>query len=133
MKSWKIQIGLVMPEETCGVLTPNEMRQAMNRQSRDSAIIAQAFQVAHHNGLSGEDLYTVLAYHALVTLERYAQDSLYLQARMPDPGLMMRDGPVARADIGTFFRCCKRYGHHAASCEHALECCKVIRENLPHG
>ena len=49
--------------------TFDEMRAAINKGQRDSALIAQALRTAEHLGLSGEDKYVLLAYQALIQLE----------------------------------------------------------------
>lgn len=45
------------------------MRKAITFGQRDSSLINRCMQVAAHNGLSGEETYVLLAYHALVQLE----------------------------------------------------------------
>lgn len=45
------------------------MRKAITFGQRDSSLINRCLRVAEHNGLSGEETYVLLAYHALVQLE----------------------------------------------------------------
>ena len=45
--------------------TPNEMRAAINRLARDDALTGYVMHMADLHGMSGEDRYTMLAYHAL--------------------------------------------------------------------
>jgi len=52
--------------------TPEEMRAEIHRISRDrsSVIVRAVMDSADYNGLSAEDRYTMLAYHALRDLAR---------------------------------------------------------------
>jgi hypothetical protein len=72
------------------VCVPNEMRRRIEKARRDSALIAQTLRNAEYEGWSGEDKYVVLAYRALVALERLHKQMLsYMQqATAPPP----RDG-----------------------------------------
>jgi hypothetical protein len=54
------------------------MRKAITFGQRDSALIQQCLRVAEANGLSGEETYVVLAYHALCQLEDFWQRQLKL-------------------------------------------------------
>lgn len=70
-----IQIGLKRPSEKDTPTDINAMRQAIERGRRDSAVIAQCLRQAEFTGLSGEDKYVLLAYHALTMLQDYASNS----------------------------------------------------------
>lgn len=63
--------------------TPNGMRALLDRYAREHPLPAQIFNIARHQGLSGEDKYTMLAYHALLQMERYEKMALDTLARMP--------------------------------------------------
>lgn len=56
-----------------------EMRQIIDRAGRDCSIINLAESSARYQGLSGEDKYVVLAYYALLELNRqWAQNIRWL-------------------------------------------------------
>ena len=61
-------VGLPKPEQDCET-DLNAMRKAIEHGRRDSALIAQCLRQAEHVGLSGEDKYVLLAFHALRMLE----------------------------------------------------------------
>jgi len=66
-------LGLPEPETAAGVIeagTIDGMRAAIRRGSYDSALIRASLMAAEHRGLSGEDTYVMLAYHALIALEK---------------------------------------------------------------
>ncbi len=70
-----IQIGIPKPElggdrEECQQ-TIMEMRKLISRAGYHSALIRQCQVIAEHEGLNGEEMMTLLAYHAL----RQLQDS----------------------------------------------------------
>jgi hypothetical protein len=69
---YRIQVGLIGDDASLSK-SPNEMRQEILRQSRDSAVIRNSLEMARHYGLSGEDMYVSMAFHALIMLEQYAQ------------------------------------------------------------
>jgi hypothetical protein len=69
---YRIQVGLIGDDASLSK-SPNEMRQEILRQSRDSSVIKNSLEMARHYGLSGEDMYVSMAFHALLMLERYAQ------------------------------------------------------------
>jgi hypothetical protein len=55
------------------LITPpsfDEMRKRIREGARDSSLIHNCMYTADHQGLSGEDRYVLLAYHALIELER---------------------------------------------------------------
>lgn len=52
--------------ETC-----DGMRTLLNRYSHDDFLTRRVFDMAAYRGLSGEDKYVTLAYHALLQLEHY--------------------------------------------------------------
>ncbi|MDO9252553.1 MAG: hypothetical protein Q7U48_13520 [Hydrogenophaga sp.] len=61
--------------------TPSEMRAEMARLRRQDAIVHNAMTAADVAGLSGEDRYTFLAYHALVALSNTRESYLEHMAR----------------------------------------------------
>jgi hypothetical protein len=70
MKDWMIHIRLGIDAPEKELASVNEMRLAIAEASRDSSLIARCVSHAQYMGLSGEDKYVVLAYHALRELER---------------------------------------------------------------
>lgn len=58
--------------------TPEEMRAEINRLSREraSVLVRSVMDCADYNGLSSEDRYTMLAYHALRDLARHQKVAL---------------------------------------------------------
>jgi hypothetical protein len=75
--------GLPKPEKE--PLTVNEMRLAIDRGWRDSAIIGNCLNRARYNGSSGEDTYVLLAYYALRELEKFYQMNMDWMNLQPDP------------------------------------------------
>lgn len=63
------------------------MRAAIARTSRESYVIRAAFIEADGQGLSGEDRYVLLAYHALRALEDTSQSLTKMMACMPTSDL----------------------------------------------
>jgi hypothetical protein len=60
-----------------------EMRKAIIRGQRDSSLIAACLRMAEANGLSDEEMYISLAYHALCQLEVLWQQNVKLFALDP--------------------------------------------------
>ena len=56
------------------------MRKAILYGQRDSGLINRCLRIAEANGLSGEETYVVLAYHALCQMEELWQRQLNLTA-----------------------------------------------------
>ena len=54
------------------------MRKAILYGQRDSSLIRQCLRIAEANGLSGEETYVMLAYHALCQMEDLWQRQLQL-------------------------------------------------------
>ena len=94
MKDFQIQMGIRKPEtaqETNDQLgSIDGMRRAIHRASFDSALIRQAMIYADNGGLSGEDRYVMLAYHALRQLQDVWEQWEQMAALMPNPPLIMR-------------------------------------------
>lgn len=70
----------------------NEMRKEMECAAYDSSLINRAFQHARCAGLSGEDKYTLLAYHALKALQTHYQLNMDYLVRTPMPGMVFKVG-----------------------------------------
>lgn len=69
--------------------TLNGMRVLMIRYAREHSIPNHVFNVARFQGLSGEDTYTMLAYHALLQLEHYEQIVLRSLEMSPLPPIFV--------------------------------------------
>jgi hypothetical protein len=91
VKEWDIQAGLRVAADLDDNLTCDEMRKTIYYQSRDSALIANVLQQANARGLSGEDRYTILAFHALIQLESHWQRNLELTRLMPMPPTILKE------------------------------------------
>jgi hypothetical protein len=65
-------------EQLKDVHTPEEMRAEIHRLARErsSVLVRSVMDCADFNGLSAEDRYTMLAYHALRDLARYQKVAL---------------------------------------------------------
>lgn len=57
-----------------------------------SPLVSQCMTLAEHEGWSGEDAMTLLAYHALLALER-SQDALYEEAMLSPGALIIQTDP----------------------------------------
>jgi hypothetical protein len=92
--SYRIIIGIPKPEtaeETNDQLTSVDgMRRAILRAARDSALIRQCLMTAEHAGLKGEDLYAMMAYHALRQLEDLYQRHSDVLDRLPMPPMILK-------------------------------------------
>ncbi len=80
----KVTMGLAKPEqEPQGT---DDMRREIERGQRDSSLIRNCLMSARHQGMSGEDTYALLAYHALRMLEDiYARQLLLMPATVMMP------------------------------------------------
>jgi hypothetical protein len=90
---YRIQVGLRRPPDRPDyfIETCEQMRQAIYEQSRDSALIKNLMIQADIRGLSGEDRYTCIAYHALIQLEHHFQRVLSLTSLMPMPPSFLKE------------------------------------------
>lgn len=92
--SHDFQVGLHVPEQKEGELfefrTCEQMRKIIFEQSRDSALIANVMMHADRAGFSGEDRYTILAFHALTQLEHHFQRCMELMRLMPMPPTILK-------------------------------------------
>lgn len=76
-----MQVGIPAPvslEDIKDAETVEGMRRAIHRAARDSALINAVLQARNHGGMSGEDTYVMLAYHALLHLEQMHKTALQL-------------------------------------------------------
>lgn len=60
----------MMIEQVREAVTPSEMRAEIARLRRSNHIVRKTMDAADYTGLSAEDRYTMLAYHALDALMR---------------------------------------------------------------
>lgn len=75
--------------------TPEEMRAEIHRLSRErsSVTVRSVMDCADFNGLSAEDRYTMLAYHALRDLARYQKVALEQLALTPTTHFIVATTP----------------------------------------
>lgn len=88
--SYDIQFGLRKPENE--PVSVDEMRRDIQRQARHSKIIYSILDAARHQGKSGEDMYAMLAYYALIDLERLYQQQLTSIMKTPSPSVFIKTG-----------------------------------------
>ena len=88
----QMRAGLFLEPGALPAATCDEMRKAIYEGERDSAVIHNAMYAADINGMSGEDRYVMLAYHALIALETHFQAHLRLMELMPGPPIVLQDG-----------------------------------------
>lgn len=69
--------------------TPVKMRQEIYKAMRNSALVRNTLDTADIAGVSAEDRYTMLSYHALVVLEIYYKKCLELTRLQPSPPFLM--------------------------------------------
>jgi hypothetical protein len=71
MTKYRITVGIKEPPGSSHVQASiQEKRKRIFRARYDSSIVSECFSVQEVEGLSGEELMTIIAYHALVALER---------------------------------------------------------------
>lgn len=71
------------------------MRQSILRGQRDSHLIRSCLYAAQREGLSGEDTYVLLAYHALLMLEEQFQMNMERAKLTPgSPFMILREPDV---------------------------------------
>lgn len=80
-------VGIEKPEKDPA--TVDEMRQAIERARRDSGLISNVIGIAHYKGMSGEDKYAMLAYHALRQLEATHKQLLQMLYTTPSKPLII--------------------------------------------
>jgi hypothetical protein len=85
----RITLGIVKPKEYPKDV--REMRKAIQDAARDSYLIRNALDSGRYMGLNGEDTYTLLAYHALIELERHFQVNMDYLNVMPSPPFIVKD------------------------------------------
>jgi hypothetical protein len=65
--------------------TPDDMRAAIEKASYSHALVRQVLTAARMRGLKGEDVYAMLAYHALQSLTATQQRLMNTVALSPFP------------------------------------------------
>ena len=88
------------PEQLKDAETPEEMRAAIFLAARHDPITRQVMDMADCKGMSGEDRYTVLAYHALKAMMAAYQREIDFYRTHPAP-MFVVDGKRLEA-IGRF-------------------------------
>lgn len=92
----EFHVGLPRPsldEQLKTQASPDAMRKAIEHGRRDSALIQSCLISAKYAGLSGEDTYVTLAYHALLALEDAHQQLQKTLSLMP-PAVLLKDAPA---------------------------------------
>lgn len=69
--------------------TPAEMRAAIEDGRYHNAVIHTVLMMAHHHGMTAEDTYSALAYHALQSMIRIQQEYTAVLATIPMPPMMI--------------------------------------------
>lgn len=84
MDDWQHRIVLgIKPEKEAR--TCDDMRRAISIAARDSHLIRTCRDMAEVNGMSGEDAYVLLAYNALIELERQWTQNMRHISLSPSP------------------------------------------------
>ena len=97
MNEFHMPMGIKKPEtatETQARSTVNGMRKAITDASYHSALIRQCMLRADAAGLSGEDRYVLIAYHALMMLEELHRDRMDRLMLEPNPLIL----PIRQSD-----------------------------------
>lgn len=76
-------------EQVREATTPSEMRAEIARLRRDNHLVHAAMDAADYTGMSSEDRYTVLAYHALAALAKTQKVMHEYVLMTPGPHLVM--------------------------------------------
>ena len=63
-------------EEIKDAETPEGMRRRLQQYAREDPLVRRVLEMARYQGLSGEDTYTILAFHALIDRERFMDQIL---------------------------------------------------------
>lgn len=89
----QMRIGIEPKEPRNGeIVTCDEMRRRIHEAAHESALILNCLRAADYNGMSAEDRYTMLSYHALVALETYYKRVLDFTMKNPNAPVILRDG-----------------------------------------
>lgn len=76
--------------------SPAEMRAAIEAGQQYDPIIRNVLTMARYQGMSAEDTYTVLAYHALQTMVQYQQQCIELASLAPPRPLVISADKLAK-------------------------------------
>ena len=74
-----------LKSQTAEIQTANGIRRRLLEASRNNSLIRAVFDMAQREGLSGEDTYALLAYHALVAKEEMEQQAIDALNSRPNP------------------------------------------------
>jgi hypothetical protein len=77
-------------EEIEQIQTPNGIRQRIHEARLHDPLVRRVFDLASRQGLSGEDLYAILAYHALVAKQRLEQHVVEDYMTRPSPPIIIK-------------------------------------------
>lgn len=87
---WKLEVRTA--EELEEIQTATGVRKRLALASRNMPLITQVLRMAEYQGLSGEDTYVYLAYHALVSLEKSQQAYIDYVNRTPSAPMIIGAG-----------------------------------------
>lgn len=93
----EIHMGLPRPpldEQLKIQANPDAMRKAIEHGRLNSALIQSCLTSARYAGLSGEDKYVTLAYHALLALEDAHKQLTKALSCMPVSPIFVKDAPT---------------------------------------
>jgi hypothetical protein len=95
VNNMKNAIEQVRPAET-----PGEMRAEIIRMQLHDALVRKVMEMAKYSGMNSEDMYTVLAYHALrAKCEAQAQAYEFAIRSLPQPVVFVKGGIVVPPKI----------------------------------
>jgi len=86
-------------EQLKEVTTPAEMRAEIFRLMQHDPMVCNVMRMADYNGLSGEDRYLILAYHALHELARMKQMVLDNALTRPMPPMFVPPNAGGKAAL----------------------------------
>lgn len=69
--------------------TPAQMRAAINAGMADNPVIRNVLMLARYEGMTAEDTYTLLAYHAIQAMIQTQSNFLDMAQRMPAPSAIV--------------------------------------------
>jgi hypothetical protein len=99
---YRMRMGIAKPKTAEQINVESEingMRLAILKGSRDSPLIRSCLDIARYAGLSGEDTFALLAYHALVQLETYFQMQMDRVRLDPKSPLHFLDDSAAQNEV----------------------------------
>lgn len=87
---WLLDLHIGIPPQREEPKDVREMRLIIDRAGRDCPLINRSECHARHLGLSGEDKYTLLAYYALLELNRLHKANMKWLMLQPSPSIVLK-------------------------------------------